>query len=166
MRSKLLIGALCVAVSVSAASVASAEVYSGKIAPDKTKVYSVTTDTSMILELTAIAFHERTDLDIMVTIKDGADDVVVLDSASAMTQLEKGTVGVAGATEVTIMVTNADGPLSRFALLITQPADTGVGRGAAIPATYVGEFGLDEPVHDARLQSLQKLVRERAGLER
>lgn len=162
MKSRLLIGGLCAVVMVSAAGVALADVFTGRIAPGKSKVFTLTTDTSTILEITAIANHERTDLDILVTVRDGADDVVVADSASGRVQLEEATVGLPGATEVTITLTNADGPNSRFTLLINEPGDPGVERGAR----YAGEFDMSVPASDPEMAGIQDLVRKRAARRR
>lgn len=166
MRSKPLLVAVCLAVIMAAAGVASADVFSGRIAPGKTKIYSLTTDISTILQIQAIAAHERTDLDIMVTIKEEADDIVVLDSASGMKQMEQGTVGVGGAVDVTITITNASGPKSRFMLVITEPGSPEAGKGARIDVAYAGEFGTDEYVSDPRLASLQRLVQKSVDRKR
>lgn len=163
MTRKLALGALCVAVSLTLmATPASAQIITGMIAPEVTKVYSLTTDTSTIIQIQAVAFHERTDLDILVTTGEGIDEEVVLDSRSGVLQLELGAVGVEGATDVTISITNADGPKSRFAVTVTEPAKLDTVRGRnRLPLQKVGEFGLHEQLDDPRLAWLQELVRKR-----
>lgn len=163
MRAKHVLAVLCVAAVVGAAApTAFADVFTGNIGSGTSKVYSLTTDTSTILQITAIAFNERTDLDILVTYRNEDDeDVVLLDSRSGVLQLEQGTVGLEGALEVTITVTNVDGPRSRFVLLMTEPANPGVDKVQSLPIRYAGEFGPDEAVTDPALAGLQRLINER-----
>lgn len=169
MRSKLLIGALCVAALVLVAPEAHAQIETGRIAKEVSKVWEFTTDTSTIFQMQVIAFHEKTDIDILVTIPDGDDDGddpdVVLDSRSGVLQLEQGTVGLEGATEVTITITNVDGPQSRFAFMLSQPSlDAAARIGGNL--TYVGEFAPGDRLDDPRLAALQRMVNSRLDAKR
>lgn len=183
MKSKLLMGALCVAALLLVAPEAEAQVETGRIARNVSKSWTFTTDTSTIFQIQVIAFHKNTDIDILVTVPDrgdeepGGDDDpttdnddevdVVLDSRSGINQLEQGSVGLLGATEVTVTITNVDGPHSRFALLITQPAlDASARLGAMSTLTYVGEFGPDDRVSEPRLRAVQSLAAKQIAAKR
>jgi len=171
MRSKLLIGALCVAALMLVAPAAHAQVETGKIAKEVSKTWEFTTDTSTIFQIEVIAFDENTDIDILVTVPDGDDDDterdVVVDSKSALSQIEQATVGLLGAQDdVRVTITNADGRFTRFALRITQPAlDADNARFGAAPMQpalgYVGEFRQGDELADPEMASIQRLVRER-----
>lgn len=185
MKSKLLGGGLCLAVALLfALPVSGQEVITGKIARDATKVYSITTDTSAIIDV-LVTTNTATDIDILAFRTSGAEerlatndeddedaeelaaDDVLLRAEAGVLQLEKGVISVPGATTVTICVTNVAGPLARITILFSTPAGSGIAEGApALRVREVGEFRLDERVYDARLAELQGFVREQVDAKR
>jgi len=169
MKSKLLFGGLCAAVALAVAAPAmaqEADIFTGKIAPEVIKAFTIDTDASTIIELTAIAHNAKTDLDILITTGTGDDEEILVDAKSGVFQLEKAAVGLLGATTYKVAITNVAGPNSRFVAMFTTPSSTGVTQGARIRVREAGEFGIDEPVGNPEFAGLQRLVRERVAAKR
>ena len=132
---------------------------SGKLREGQTRVWSITTDSSIILDV-VVTMVKDADPDILVTTGSGNDKTVVADSRSSTTGIEKASVGLQGATTYEIAVTNDSGPTSRFVAVFNTLSAPGVGRGAA-RIRVLGEFDAAQPVTDPELAALQRLVQQR-----
>ena len=170
MRSRILIAGLCAAALLSTAAVAIAAnqpvVFTGRsIPPEQIRAFTVTTDTSLIVEIQALANNTRTDLDIMVTTEVDGEEEVVVDSQSGVLQFELASVGLLGATTYKVTVTNVAGPSSKWTLVMTSPGSVDASQGARFSARALGTFSIDGPV-DPEFAELQRLVRERTAHKR
>ena len=164
MKSRLLLGGLCIAVALvgplGVVQPASADVFTGHINAGKSVKFSLTTDTSTLLQLHAIFFHPKADPDILITTGTGSDLETLLDSKSGVLRLEIAGLGVAGATKITITLTNNGPSRTRFALTITEIFDAGSSKGASIRLQQVGGFDADGAVSSDEDRALQLLVRQ------
>jgi hypothetical protein len=163
MRFRVLVGGLCAAVMLLVASGAYAQpqVYNGRsIPPDGVKAFTIVTDASTIVEVVATANNARTDLDIMITTEEDGEEVVIADSRSGLLQYEVAAAGLIGATTYKVMITNVDGPSSRWTLIFSSPAGVDVTAGARFAVRDAGEFMLDGPVEPEFL-GVQRLLQER-----
>lgn len=164
---RALIGSVCAIVMLALAAPASAQdpdIFTGRIEKNFAKLFSITTDESMIVEINVIAFAVSADLDILVTTEvteNGVTtDQVVIDSKSGVLQYEQAAAGLLGATTYKVTLSNVTGPESRFALMFSSPGGTGATKGARLAVSEIGSFGIDEPVDDPALAGIQELVRQ------
>lgn len=156
MRSRFPLVAICAVAALLVAAPATADdVHKGFINAGKTLKFSLATDVSTQLLLDLVGFHERSDLDILITTGTGDDTEILLDSKSAMRQVEKGAVGLIGAQDVTICISNASDVRTRYVLTITQLTGVDVMRG---PAVAVGGFPVQGSVSSPQDAVLQRLV--------
>ena len=168
MRSRYLVAGICVAVALLGfPQVGYAEVFKGKIKEEQVIKFDLTTDTSLIVEILLITQRDNVDVDIVVTVPDGDDEDeepdIVATSESGIDQIEKLTLGLLGATEYTICITNVDGPTSKFIITFETMGDTGAERGRMAHGDgprMAGSFDLNGPV-SAEDAGLQRLIRER-----
>ena len=146
MRSRILVGGLCAAfVLLTATGAMAQDVFTGRsIAPDTVKAFTVVTDTSMILEVLAIATNARTDLDILITTEVDGEDEVIVDSQSGVLQTEKAAAGLLGARTYKVAVWNNAGPSSRWTVIFSSPGGTDTTSGARLAVRFVCQVGLDE----------------------
>jgi len=137
-------------------------IFSGRsIAPDTVKAFTLVTDASQIVEVTATANNARTDLDIMITTEVDGEEVVIVDSKSGVLQYEVAAAGLLGATTYKVMLSNVDGPSSRWQVVFSSPGAADATSGARLQVREAGEFTLDGPV-DPQLEGVQRLMQERA----
>ena len=165
MRSRLLLGGLCALVALLVAvPSAHADVFTGSINKGQTKKFSTTTDTSTIYRLHLTGNKAKSDLDIMVTTGSGDDEETVLLSNSAVEQLEMGTFGVLGSTEVTLLIINAGDSRTKYTLTIEPMGE--FERGGKPDFRPSGSFQLDGPVEDPADANRQALVRAQLARKR
>ena len=165
MRFRVLVGGLCAAAMLLVATGAFAQpsVFSGRsIAPDTVKAFTLVTDASDIVQVVATANNTRTDLDIMITTEVDGEEVVIVDSKSGVLQYELAAAGLLGATTYKVMITNVDGPSSRWQVVFSSPGGTDVTSGARLQVREAGEFSLDGPV-DPQFEGVQRLMQDRAA---
>jgi len=173
MRSKLVIGGLCAAVTLlvgvtPARAQSDLDLDSGRLKAEQCRTYNITTSSSIILDIVAQAFQD-VDLDITITTADGPDSDtdrdLVAESVSTTSGYERLAIGLAGSTGYEITVCNLDQRTSRFTVAFKTIASPGVTAGPARIGLR-GQFTADEPVGDPELAEIQRIVRERIAAKR
>ena len=174
MRSRLLIGGLCVAVAlVALPPLASAQGTSidrahTKFSENQTKMWTITLDTSLILRVRIVLFQDG-DPDIII-FKDNSksasrdfevdeDDDVFVDSRSGANAIEEATAGLPGNATYTIAVTLDSKQTTDSIITFETFAAPGISGGPGVKVVQSGQFRLGESL-DGRLGRIQDLVRK------
>lgn len=181
MRSRLIVAVLGIAMALAAGGAqaqTSADIFTGKIAPGKTKIYSLTADVSVIIDLLVQTFSQ-VDVDILILDvtsgnRAGAPVPIPEDDPgnlyakfeSGILQTEKAVISVGGNMIVNVCVTSVSGPNSRFIARFTTDSSTKIKKGAAgLKIEEVGEFDADGPV-DPQFAGLQLVVQQHLAAKR